>query len=257
MESKICTKCKLSKDIDQFYKHGIHVDGACKSCINLRQMQYNRAHANEAKSRRMLYLEKNKYKLAAKSKLYKERNKEKIKEQSKIYHQQNKEKILRRQKISRIKYLEKNRDKVLARGRLYYQNHKDEFSNNHKKWLKANSTRVKISGKIYRKNNRGAINAYKAKMQASFYKRIPKWLSKDELEKIRLFYINCPKGYHVDHIIPLHGEFVSGLHVLNNLQYLEPAENVRKSNSFPYYPIEFYQNRGLIPLAAVDNQAKE
>lgn len=61
--------------------------------------------------------------------------------------------------------------------------------------------------------------------------RIPAWHS---LEKnaIAEFYDNCPDGCHVDHIIPLQGEFVSGLHTLANLQYLPAAENLKKGNTF-------------------------
>lgn len=44
------------------------------------------------------------------------------------------------------------------------------------------------------------------------------------------FYSNRPDGYHVDHIIPLNGELVSGLHVLQNLQYLPAVDNIRKGN---------------------------
>ena len=51
-------------------------------------------------------------------------------------------------------------------------------------------------------------------------------------EKIREVYANCPDGYDVDHIIPLNGKTVSGLHVHNNLQYLTKLENSKKSNRF-------------------------
>lgn len=61
--------------------------------------------------------------------------------------------------------------------------------------------------------------------------RIPSWF---ELEKIRIaeFYDNCPEGYHVDHIIPLQGKTVSGLHTLSNLQYLLAEDNIKKSNNY-------------------------
>lgn len=59
--------------------------------------------------------------------------------------------------------------------------------------------------------------------------RKPKWVSDEELLEI---YGNCPKGMHVDHIIPLHGKLVSGLHVPENLQYLTPVENIGKNNKF-------------------------
>ncbi len=62
--------------------------------------------------------------------------------------------------------------------------------------------------------------------------KIQRTVSWSELEEIKTFYKNCPKGYHVDHILPLNGELVSGLHVLNNLQYLPASENCSKSNKY-------------------------
>jgi hypothetical protein len=59
--------------------------------------------------------------------------------------------------------------------------------------------------------------------------RTPPW--SEEID-IALLYANCPIGYHVDPIVPLNGENVSGLHVLANLQYLTAEENLKKSNKF-------------------------
>lgn len=38
--------------------------------------------------------------------------------------------------------------------------------------------------------------------------------------------------HHVDHIIPLQGELVSGLHVAENLRAIPAAENLRKRNRY-------------------------
>ena len=59
--------------------------------------------------------------------------------------------------------------------------------------------------------------------------RIPKWAN---IELIKKFYNECPQGYHVDHIIPLKGKFVSGFHIETNLQYLSASENLSKGNRF-------------------------
>lgn len=62
--------------------------------------------------------------------------------------------------------------------------------------------------------------------------KIQRTVGWSELEDIKQFYNNCPSGYHVDHIVPLNGKLVSGLHVLTNLQYLPASDNCSKSNKY-------------------------
>jgi hypothetical protein len=60
-------------------------------------------------------------------------------------------------------------------------------------------------------------------------RQTPKWADR---KAIRDFYINKPEGHHVDHVIPLQGKNVSGLHVPSNLKIIPAIENMRKSNHY-------------------------
>jgi hypothetical protein len=73
------------------------------------------------------------------------------------------------------------------------------------------------------------VNSIGSTKRASKLNRTPIWA---DLDEINSFYLNCPKGYHVDHIIPLQGKMVSGLHVISNLQYLTIKDNLIKHNKF-------------------------
>lgn len=75
------------------------------------------------------------------------------------------------------------------------------------------------------------------KRQIAKLNRTPKWLSPDDLfiieeayhlAKLRTELTSIP--YHVDHILPLQGKTVSGLHVPTNLQVIPAKENLKKSN---------------------------
>jgi hypothetical protein len=144
-----------------------------------------------------------------------------------------------------IKYYLINKNKILEYRRNYYKKHKKEelvrcknyYKNNIKKILKKQKKynknnrkeRLNYSKKHY-KDNKSQYRARTAKYKACKLCATPKWLTKEQLNRIKEFYKNCPKGYHVDHIVPLQGKNVCGLHVPWNLQYLTANKNRIKAN---------------------------
>lgn len=107
---------------------------------------------------------------------------------------------------------------------------KDCDSNRYKNYYKDNKDYKLSKNKEHYTNNKKLYLAKSAARRAAKLKRTPKWAN---LQKIKEFYLNCPEGHHVDHIIPLQGKNISGFHVLENLQYLPAKENLSKSNKWP------------------------
>lgn len=77
-------------------------------------------------------------------------------------------------------------------------------------------------------NNKAEYIARAIKYKTRRELATPPWANLDIIARI----YECAEGLHVDHIIPLQGKYVCGLHVENNLQYLSVEENLRKSNKF-------------------------
>lgn len=102
---------------------------------------------------------------------------------------------------------------------------------------KRNKIRRNEQSKSYRKVHKGRVNAENALRRANLKNASPPWLSKEHKEDIKQLYKLAQKfeeifglKYHVDHIVPLNGENVCGLHVPWNLQLLESKMNLKKSN---------------------------
>ena len=112
------------------------------------------------------------------------------------------------------------------KGQLAYKNANTKYAQTEKG--KINSLKRVYT---YRKTKQGRAfhRSSTVKCQAAKMNRIPKWA---DLKAIQQFYYNCPEGYEVDHIVPLNGENVSGLHVLSNLQYLTKVDNIKKGNTW-------------------------
>lgn len=86
----------------------------------------------------------------------------------------------------------------------------------------------------YLEMNREAVYATVNARRSRMRDATPKWA---DMKVIRRIYIACARisaetgiAHHVDHIVPLRGRSVCGLHVPWNLQILPDVENRKKSN---------------------------
>lgn len=95
-------------------------------------------------------------------------------------------------------------------------------------WELKNPDHKRIRTKEWERRNPERVKAKKKRMgsaQKRARRQRPPWVDRSML---RAIYAACPPGHSVDHIIPLKGKTVSGLHVPWNLQYLTQSENSTK-----------------------------
>lgn len=219
-----CKICNLSKDDALFkWQNGKRAGLVCRSCDlekkrntyatdeNYRNSAVERARVQEVNPiTRATWVANNQDRLKDRRKSYHLENRDRINEKSLKWYSENKESQL----IKMKEYGMLNRDKNREMCRQYYENNKIEISRKNNEW---------------RQKNKGLVLSYFREYNLQKAKRVPKWADKETIQK---FYINRPEGFQVDHIIPLFGKLVSGLHVENNLQYLTQSENASKSNKF-------------------------
>jgi len=199
---KICNKCKEEKLFSAFCKNRGHKDGynsRCKVCVK----ESEQANKDQIRIYQAEYREANKDKAAAYHAEYREANKDRLIADS-------------------IAYRAANKDRIAAQKADYYLTNKEQKS---------------AYDAVYRKTNRDKVNARSAKRRATKLQATPLWLTEEDKMRILKFYTEAKRlesvtgqKYHVDHIIPLQGEIVCGLHVPWNLQVLSAVENRDKSN---------------------------
>lgn len=190
---KYCKKCDSTKDLSEFGKDKNRDDG----------LQFYCKECCKATTKR-----------------YREANKEKYYASAKRWAKENPDKV----KAYRQRDFEANKERILAKRREYY--------------LK-NRERILEYKKSYGKINRGKRNAIEAKRYAEKLNRTPNWLTKAQKEEIEQFYWLAKdlyrvtgETYHVDHIVPMQGKNISGLHVPWNLQILPSDLNASKGNKY-------------------------
>ena len=135
------------------------------------------------------------------------------------------------------------------RGRQYYYANREEALVRMRDWQRYNSDKVNERNRNYRATRREKFNQinklwrsenhayilYKNALRKKYIKlATPTWANLDRIRKVYIKAVEKTKAtgvqYHVDHIVPLRGKDVCGLHVENNLRVILAKENLAKGN---------------------------
>lgn len=147
------------------------------------------------------------------------KNKEKVTEYYKQYN-------AKAESVQRRKNYESSETGKSVRKNIehrYYKNNPDKMSK------KRDTDEQRERLKDHYRRNKPYYNEKSARRSRDLDKASLKNAYKEET---LLVYETCPVGFEVDHIVPVKGKNVSGLHVPWNLQHLPKLENRRKSNKY-------------------------
>ena len=134
-------------------------------------------------------------------------------------------------------YAEKNVEILAKKRKERYLKRYEIERQQQAEYCRLNPEKIKVHRERYKRTNKGTVNATTRKRQAQKINATPAWA---DLEQIKRIYTLCAKVsertgvlHHVDHIIPLKGKDVCGLHTEKNLRVIPAKMNLEKSNKYP------------------------
>lgn len=127
-----------------------------------------------------------------------------------------------------------NKEKVNSQTRQWRSDNPDKASQVTKQYYHKNKDTKLINNREWRQNNKPKVQYYNALRRAQIAQATTLWADMEEIQQIyeQATELTTETGipYHVDHIVPLFGKTVCGLHVEYNLQIITATENFSKGN---------------------------
>jgi len=167
---------------------------------------------------------------------YRIENEAELKEKARVWRKENKEQTRLAQKA----YREANPGTLKARKLKYRLENLEAEKRRNKAYRKANLDKISLANKAWRKANPEKVSAYSQARKAARRGATPAWAkTKKGKAEIREIYQDSRiksdysgKQHHVDHVIPLQGKIVTGLHCADNLRISRAYNNMTKGWSF-------------------------
>ncbi len=131
-------------------------------------------------------------------------------------------------------WYEKNKERALKSSRAWVAANPEARIAIIRKYAEANRERERMRAVAYRKVNKDKVAAHCRRRQATKIGATPKWA--DSFLMTEAYHLARLRGaatgfkWHVDHIVPLRGKLVCGLHVEANLQVIPAKQNWSKNN---------------------------
>jgi hypothetical protein len=123
--------------------------------------------------------------------------------------------------------------------RSWYQKNADLAKARAAAWTKAHPTRAKARVRAWKQTHPASVLADVRVRQTRKLNATPAWLTKADFRRMERYYEKAARltretgvQYQVDHIVPLRGKTVCGLHTPQNLRVIPAAKNYRKANAF-------------------------
>lgn len=146
-------------------------------------------------------------------------------------------------KIKAAKYYKENKQKILQQNKEWSNKNKKRHKFIQARWEHDNkeARRIKQNKNAKERYNRNPhkVCEYVSRRHAKKIKAMPTWLTNSHIKEIKNIYklsqersVETNIKHHVDHIVPLNGKDVCGLHVPWNLQVITASENCAKSNKY-------------------------